>query len=65
MNGLLDVPKHKDLVYDVGMHKGEDTEFYLRKGFRVIAFEADPDLAHSGRVQGHFAVTDASVASSP
>ena len=42
---LEDIPKHKDLIYDVGMHKGEDTEFYLRKGFRVVAFEADPDLA--------------------
>jgi FkbM family methyltransferase len=44
MNALHDTPKHKDLVYDIGMHKGEDTEFYLRKGFRVVAFEADPDL---------------------
>lgn len=33
-----------DLIYDVGMHKGEDTEFYLKKGFRVIAIEANPDL---------------------
>jgi FkbM family methyltransferase len=33
-----------DLIYDVGMHKGEDTDFYLKKGFRVIAFEANPDL---------------------
>lgn len=45
MHDFIDVPKYKDLVYDVGMHKAEDTEFYLRKGFRVIAFEADPDLA--------------------
>ena len=37
-------PKHGDLIYDVGLHKGEDAEFYLRKGFRVVAFEADPDL---------------------
>lgn len=44
MNELDDTPKHKDLIYDIGMHKGEDTEFYLRKGFRVVAFEADPDL---------------------
>jgi FkbM family methyltransferase len=36
--------KHADLIYDVGLHKGEDTEFYLKKGFRVIAFEANPDL---------------------
>ena len=37
--------KQHDLVFDVGLHKGEDTEFYLEKGFRVVAFEADPDLA--------------------
>jgi FkbM family methyltransferase len=37
-------PKHLDLIYDVGLHKGEDAEFYLRKGFRVVAFEADPEL---------------------
>lgn len=36
--------KAADLIYDVGMHKGEDTAFYLRKGFRVVSFEADPDL---------------------
>jgi len=45
MTELTDTPKQSDLIYDVGMHKGEDTEFYLRKGFRVIAFEADPGLA--------------------
>jgi len=35
---------NKKLIYDVGMHKGEDTEYYLKKGFKVVAFEADPDL---------------------
>ena len=44
MEEFVDLPKHNDLIYDVGMHKGEDTEFYLRKGFRVVAFEADPEL---------------------
>ena len=34
-----------DLIYDVGMHEGEDTAFYLRKGFRVVAIEANPALA--------------------
>lgn len=42
---LISAPKHKDLIYDVGMHRGEDTEFYLRKGFRCVAFEADPESA--------------------
>jgi FkbM family methyltransferase len=36
---------HPDLVYDVGMHRGEDTAFYLAMGFRVVAFEANPELA--------------------
>jgi len=35
----------EDLIYDVGMHQGKDTEFYLRKGFRVVAIEANPELA--------------------
>ena len=30
------------LIIDVGMHVGRDTEFYLAKGFRVVAIEADP-----------------------
>lgn len=38
------VKKHDDLIYDVGMHKGEDSYLYLRKGFRVVAFEANPSL---------------------
>jgi FkbM family methyltransferase len=33
-----------DLIFDVGLHKGEDTDFYLKKGFRVVAFEAHPEL---------------------
>ncbi len=42
--GTLIHKKHTDLIYDVGMHRGEDTDFYLKKGFRVVAFEANPDL---------------------
>jgi FkbM family methyltransferase len=39
----------EDLIYDVGMHDGTDTDFYLKKGFRVVAIEADPALAAQGR----------------
>jgi FkbM family methyltransferase len=35
----------KDLVYDVGLHKGEDASYYLAKGYRVVGFEANPELA--------------------
>ena len=34
----------ESLIYDVGTHKGEDAEFYLKKGFRVIAIEANPQF---------------------
>jgi FkbM family methyltransferase len=38
----LNMPRQGDLIFDVGMHLGEDTDFYLKKGFRVVAFEANP-----------------------
>jgi FkbM family methyltransferase len=34
----------RTLIFDVGFHRGEDTEFYLKRGFRVIGVEANPDL---------------------
>jgi FkbM family methyltransferase len=33
-----------DLVFDVGMHNGDDTAYYLHKGYRVVAVEANPEL---------------------
>jgi FkbM family methyltransferase len=38
-----------DLIYDVGFHHGEDTQFYLTKGFKVVAIEAHPALCQAGR----------------
>jgi FkbM family methyltransferase len=35
----------ENLIYDVGMHNGDDTAYYLARGFRVIAIEADRHLA--------------------
>jgi FkbM family methyltransferase len=34
--------RRPDLIFDIGMNICEDTDFYLRKGFRVLAVEADP-----------------------
>jgi FkbM family methyltransferase len=39
------------LIYDVGMHTGEDTAYYLHKGYRVVAIDADPDLVAAARVR--------------
>lgn len=33
-----------DLVIDLGMNNGDDTEYYLKKGCRVVAVEANPML---------------------
>lgn len=52
----------EDLIFDFGMHSGSDTAFYLAKGFRVVAVEANPQIAqgcvsrfaeaiHSGRLK--------------
>ena len=32
-----------NLIIDVGTHKGEDTEFFLKKGYKVVAIDADPN----------------------
>lgn len=34
-----------DLIYDVGMNNGDDTAYYLSRGFRVVAIEANQVLA--------------------
>lgn len=38
-----------DLVFDVGLHRGEDAAFYLAMGYRVVGFEAHPELVRSCR----------------
>ena len=34
----------RDLIYDAGLHKGEDSAYYLALGYRVVAFEANSTL---------------------
>jgi FkbM family methyltransferase len=36
-----------DLIVDVGAHNGDDTAYYLQRGFRVVAIEANPELAQA------------------
>ncbi|HEV7596303.1 MAG TPA: FkbM family methyltransferase [Gemmatimonadaceae bacterium] len=43
----------KKLVFDVGFNIGQDTAFYLSRGHRVVAIEADPELAEAGRTRFH------------
>lgn len=40
-----------NLIFDIGMHIGQDTQNYLKDGYKVIAVEADPILAERGKVK--------------
>ncbi len=45
-----------DLIFDVGLHKGEDSDFYLKKGFRVVAVEAQADLINYCKLRFEHAI---------
>src|SRR5262245_50282880 len=47
-----------DLIYDVGLHNGTDTAYYLEKRFRVLAIDANPLL--TSQAQARFAKETAS-----
>ena len=38
-----------NLVFDLGMNNGDDTAYYLKKGFRVVSVEANPMLMAEAR----------------
>jgi len=37
------------LIFDVGVHRGDDSAYYLHKGFRVVGVEANPAMADALR----------------
>ncbi len=43
--------KHSNdsLIYDVGMHNGDDTAYYLSLGYKVVAIDASPDLVSKAK----------------
>jgi FkbM family methyltransferase len=41
----------EDLIFDVGLHDGDDTDFYLHKGYSVVGIEANPALVASARIR--------------
>lgn len=61
-----------NLIFDIGCHRGEDSRFYLRKGFRVIAVEANPALCRELRdtfsseiTNGQFRLIESAIADAP
>lgn len=41
--------KDSRLIFDLGMNNGDDTAFYLRRGFNVVALDANPALCESAK----------------
>ncbi len=40
---------HQDLIYDIGIHNGDDTAYYLSRGYRVVAVDANPLMMDAAR----------------
>ena len=38
-------------IFDLGFFNGDDTDFYLKKGFRVIAIDANPAMIEAGTIR--------------
>jgi FkbM family methyltransferase len=38
-----------NLIYDVGLFDGSDTAYYLRRGYSVVAIDADPRMIEAAR----------------
>jgi FkbM family methyltransferase len=61
--------QNNNLIFDIGCHRGEDARFYLRKGFRVVAVEANPllcrelrDVFSSEMASGQFVLVESAIA---
>ena len=39
---------NNNLIFDFGFHNGDDSDFYLRKGYNIVAIEANPELVNKG-----------------
>lgn len=44
------------LIFDLGMNNGDDTAFYLSRGFNVVALEANPALCARAEKRFHNAI---------
>jgi FkbM family methyltransferase len=44
------------LIYDVGMNNGDDTAYYLRRRYRVIAIEPNPELVDTASKRFHYEI---------
>lgn len=62
----------RKMIFDFGGHVGQDTDYYLKLGFRVVTVEPNPELAARLRnrfreqiVSGALSVVEAAIAEKP
>lgn len=51
-------PTDDGLIFDIGMDQCQDTDFYLAKGFRVVAVDANPEVCEQARRRYPQAIAD-------
>lgn len=40
-----------ELIFDIGMNNGDDTAYYLHKGYKVVAVDADPAMVEEAKLR--------------
>ena len=68
MNMMSRFVRHSDLVFDLGMNNGDDTDYYLKLGHKVVALEANPALCYKATArfteaiaQGRLTIVNAAI----
>lgn len=46
---MVSFARDSRLIVDLGMNNGDDTDFYLRRGFDVVALDANPTLCDKAK----------------
>ena len=44
----LTISRNHKLIYDIGFHSGEDSLYFLKRGYDVVAVDANPSLIEDG-----------------
>jgi FkbM family methyltransferase len=50
--------KNSRLIFDLGLNNGDDTDFYLKRGFDVVALDANPVLCERAQKRFEKAIID-------
>jgi FkbM family methyltransferase len=55
---VTDYARDSRLIFDLGMNNGDDTAYYLSRGFAVVAVEANPALCQQAAARFRTAIDD-------